>query len=84
MLDLVADRKKIAKQFPNLVDYESKQGFRHFYEFAPMPAAGTPIKDHQVKKGFFGIKRVEITRPFKRSSGGSHASPFRASRGTAI
>ena len=68
MLDLVADRKKIAKQFPNLVDYESKQAFRHFYEFAPMPAEGTPIKDHQVKKGFFGIKRVEITRPFKRSS----------------
>jgi hypothetical protein len=25
---LVAERKKIAKQFPNLVDYESKRAFR--------------------------------------------------------
>jgi predicted nucleotide-binding protein (sugar kinase/HSP70/actin superfamily) len=27
-----------------------------------MPAAGTPVKDFEVKKGFFSIKRVEITR----------------------
>jgi activator of 2-hydroxyglutaryl-CoA dehydratase/predicted nucleotide-binding protein (sugar kinase/HSP70/actin superfamily) len=68
MIALVADRKKIARQFPNLVDYESKQAFRHFYEPAPMPAAGAPIKDFVVKKGFLGIKRVETSRPFRRSS----------------
>jgi activator of 2-hydroxyglutaryl-CoA dehydratase/predicted nucleotide-binding protein (sugar kinase/HSP70/actin superfamily) len=67
MLDLVADRKKIAKQFPNLVDYESKLAFRHFYDPAPMPEAGTPVKDLVVKKGFLGIKRIETTRPFRRS-----------------
>jgi predicted nucleotide-binding protein (sugar kinase/HSP70/actin superfamily) len=67
MLALVADRKKIAKQFPNLVDYEAKLAFRHFYEPAPMPQAGTPVKDMVVKKGFFSIKRVETTRPFRRS-----------------
>jgi activator of 2-hydroxyglutaryl-CoA dehydratase/predicted nucleotide-binding protein (sugar kinase/HSP70/actin superfamily) len=68
MLALVAERKKIAKQFPNLVDYEAKQAFRHFYEPAPMPAEGTPVKDFVVKKGLFSIKRVETTRPFRRSS----------------
>jgi len=67
MLKLVAERKKIAKQFPNLVDYESKQAFRHFYEPAPMPAEGAPVKDVVVKKGFLGIRRVETTRPFRRS-----------------
>jgi activator of 2-hydroxyglutaryl-CoA dehydratase/predicted nucleotide-binding protein (sugar kinase/HSP70/actin superfamily) len=67
MLDLVAERKKIAKQFPNLVDYESKLAFRHFYDPAPMPEAGAPVKDYIVKKGFLGIKRVEVTRPFRRS-----------------
>jgi DNA-binding response OmpR family regulator len=36
MLDLVADRKKIAKEFPNVVDYESKLAFRHFFKPAPM------------------------------------------------
>jgi activator of 2-hydroxyglutaryl-CoA dehydratase/predicted nucleotide-binding protein (sugar kinase/HSP70/actin superfamily) len=67
MLALVADRKKIARQFPNVVDYESKLAFRHFYEPAPQPAAGAPLKDIEVKKGFFGTKRVERTRPFRRS-----------------
>ena len=67
MLDLVAERKKIAKEFPNLVDYESKQAFRHFYEPAPMPSDGAPVRDTVLKKGFFGIKKVETTRPFRRS-----------------
>jgi activator of 2-hydroxyglutaryl-CoA dehydratase/predicted nucleotide-binding protein (sugar kinase/HSP70/actin superfamily) len=67
MLDLVAERKKIAKQFPNLVDYESKLAFRHFYEAAPLPEDGAPVKDTVVKKGFLGIRRVETTRPFRRS-----------------
>ncbi|HSO00044.1 MAG TPA: BadF/BadG/BcrA/BcrD ATPase family protein [Candidatus Nanopelagicales bacterium] len=67
MLKLVAERKKIAKEFPNLVDYESKLAFRHFYKPAPMPAEGSPVKDVVVKKGFLGIRRVETSRPFRRS-----------------
>ncbi len=68
MLALVAERKKIAKQFPNLVDYESKRAFAHFYDPEPQPAAGTPVDDVIVKKGFLGIRRVNTTRPFRRSS----------------
>ncbi|WP_437731389.1 BadF/BadG/BcrA/BcrD ATPase family protein [Sorangium sp. So ce1335] len=67
MLALVAERKKIAKQFPNLVDYESKLAFRHFYDTAPLPEDGAPMKDTVLKKGFLGIRRVETTRPFRRS-----------------
>ena len=67
MLALVADRKQIAKQFPNVVDYESKQAFRHFYDGAPLPPDGAPVKDYVIKKGFLGSKRVETTRPFRRS-----------------
>ncbi|WP_437943201.1 BadF/BadG/BcrA/BcrD ATPase family protein [Sorangium sp. So ce281] len=70
MLALVAERKKIAKQFPNLVDYESKLAFRHFYDTAPLPEDGAPVKDTVVKKGFLGIRRVETTRPFRRSGAG--------------
>jgi len=68
MLSLVADRKKIAQQFPNLVDYEAKRAFMHFYKPAPMPEAGSPIKDVEVRKGLLGQRRVEITRPFRRST----------------
>ncbi|MBX3227667.1 MAG: CoA activase [Labilithrix sp.] len=68
MLDLVAERKKTAQQFPNMVDYEAKRAFMHFYDAAPMPEHGSPIKDIEIKKGIFGQRRVEITRPFQRSS----------------
>lgn len=68
MLDLVADRKKTAQQYPNMVDYEAKRAFAHFYVPAPQPADGSPIKDIEVRNGIFGQRRVEITRPFRRSS----------------
>jgi activator of 2-hydroxyglutaryl-CoA dehydratase/predicted nucleotide-binding protein (sugar kinase/HSP70/actin superfamily) len=67
MLALVSDRKKTAKKFPNLVDYESKLAFRHFYKPEPLPKEGTPLEDFIVKKGFLGIRRVATTRPFQRS-----------------
>ncbi|NOU28469.1 MAG: CoA activase [Polyangiaceae bacterium] len=68
MLKLVADRKKIAQEFPNLVDYESKRAFMHFYNPSPMPEDGSPVKDVEIKKGFLGLRRVPVTRPFNRSS----------------
>jgi predicted CoA-substrate-specific enzyme activase len=68
MLDLVEERKVLARQFPNMVDYEAKRAFMHVYEASPMPAEGSPLKDVVIKKGIFGAKRVEVTRPFQRSS----------------
>jgi predicted CoA-substrate-specific enzyme activase len=68
MLELVAERKKIAQEFPNCVDYEAKLAFRHFYDPLAMPAEGSPKKDVEMKRGIFGQRRVDVTRPFKRSS----------------
>jgi predicted CoA-substrate-specific enzyme activase len=68
MLALVADRKKIAQEFPNCVDYEAKKAFIHFYKPEPMPLHGSPVKDTEVKKGILGTRRVVVTRPFVRSS----------------
>ena len=67
MLELVAERKKIAQQFPNMVSYEANKCFSHFYKPAPMPEAESPVKDLEVRRGVFGIRRVEVTRPFQRS-----------------
>jgi predicted nucleotide-binding protein (sugar kinase/HSP70/actin superfamily) len=33
-----------------------------------MPEDGSPVKPIEVKKGIFGIRRQEVTRPFRRSS----------------
>jgi predicted CoA-substrate-specific enzyme activase len=68
MLSLVAERKKIAQQYPNMVSYEANRAFAHFYKFIPMPEDGALIDDVEVRKGIFGVRRVPVKRPFKRSS----------------
>jgi activator of 2-hydroxyglutaryl-CoA dehydratase/predicted nucleotide-binding protein (sugar kinase/HSP70/actin superfamily) len=69
MLELTRTRKQILKKYPNLVDYESKQAFRHFYDPEPLPHAGSLMDDIEVRKGFLnGVKRVPVKRPFQRSS----------------
>src|SRR4051812_44034303 len=67
MLELVSERKKLAQQFPNCVDYEANLAFRSFHKTLALPEAGTPIDDITVKRGIFGIKRVKTTRPFVSS-----------------
>jgi len=68
MLELVRERKKTAKQFPNLVAYEGSKAFKHFYQPAPMPEDGALIDDFEVRHGLFGIKKKRIKRPFRRAS----------------
>ncbi|HEY2408348.1 MAG TPA: BadF/BadG/BcrA/BcrD ATPase family protein [Polyangiaceae bacterium] len=68
MLSLMAERKKTAAAYPNIVSYEAERAFVHLYDQAPLPEAGTMIKDVQVTKTLFRIKREEVTRPFLRSS----------------
>ena len=68
MLALSAERKKLMKQYPNLVDTESKLLFRHFYDQAPMPDDGSKKMDVEVKRHLDGVRRVQVERPFQRSS----------------
>ncbi|MBK7584248.1 MAG: CoA activase [Myxococcales bacterium] len=74
MHELVAARKKIAAQHPNLVEYEGRHAFQHFYEPAPMPEAGSPLEDVRVKRGLFRVKRETFTRAFERSTSASWAA----------
>jgi activator of 2-hydroxyglutaryl-CoA dehydratase/predicted nucleotide-binding protein (sugar kinase/HSP70/actin superfamily) len=67
MLALTADRKKLMKKFPNLVDSEAKMLFRHFYDPAPMPAHGAKKLDVEVKKTLSGVRRTQVDRSFERS-----------------
>ena len=63
MLALVADRKKTAQQFPNMVDYEAKRAFMHFYD------AGAAAR---------ATARPSRTSRSARASSGSAASRSRA------
>ncbi len=78
MLEVAKQRKRLMKEFPNLVDYESKQLYRHFYDPPPLPTADTLIDDVEMKKGFLGgLKRVLVRRPFQRSSAESQKNRLR-------
>jgi predicted CoA-substrate-specific enzyme activase len=63
------ERQGRMKKYPNLVDYEAKLCFKSFFTPAPMPEAGAPVADVQVKKTLTGrVIRKDVTRPFNRSS----------------
>ncbi len=73
MLDLVAERKKIAAQYPNLVSYEAEQAFKSFYRPEPLPEEGADVEDVRVEKTLFRIKKETYRRGFRRSSAESIA-----------
>ncbi|MCC6645021.1 MAG: CoA activase [Polyangiaceae bacterium] len=79
MLALVDERKKMAKEFPNALDYEANLAFRSFYKPAPLPEHGSPTDDVEVKRGFFGLRRTEVRRPFV-SSGNANRDKLRRTR----
>ncbi len=65
---LAKERNALRKRFPNMVDEESKLAFKHFYDFAPLPAAGTSKRDVEVRrKRFFRVARRVLNRGFQRS-----------------
>ncbi len=69
MEEIVRERRKIMKEFPNLVTYEGLKAFKRVAGVKPMPEAGEPFEDVRVRRGFFGsIERTRYTRGFRRSS----------------
>jgi activator of 2-hydroxyglutaryl-CoA dehydratase/predicted nucleotide-binding protein (sugar kinase/HSP70/actin superfamily) len=68
MLELSAERKKLMKLYPNLVDTESKMLFRHFYDQRPMPEDGATKIDVEVKRTLTNVRRTPVERKFQRSS----------------
>ncbi len=63
------ERQAWMRQHANLAWYEAHQLFRQEYNTAPLPADKSPIRDIQLRKGWFNsIKRISIIRGFERSS----------------
>ena len=66
---IVKERRKIMREFPNLVTYEGLKAFKRVAGVKPMPESGTPIEDVRVERKFFGsIERTKYMRTFQRSS----------------
>jgi predicted CoA-substrate-specific enzyme activase len=69
MEEIVKERRKIMKEFPNLVTYEGLKAFKRVSGVRDLPEQGAPIEDVEVKRKFFGsIERSRYLRGFRRSS----------------
>jgi activator of 2-hydroxyglutaryl-CoA dehydratase/predicted nucleotide-binding protein (sugar kinase/HSP70/actin superfamily) len=69
MEELVKERRKILREFPNLVTYEGLKVFKRVSGVQPMLEAGTQVEDVTVERKFFGsIERTKYQRTFQRSS----------------
>ncbi|MEM7434276.1 MAG: BadF/BadG/BcrA/BcrD ATPase family protein [Myxococcota bacterium] len=69
MEELVKERRKVMKEFPNLVTYEGLKAFKRISGVKPLPSAQTEIEDIKVERKFFGsIERTSYKRLFQRSS----------------
>jgi len=65
---LARKRNQLRSQFPNLVTEEATLSFRHFYDYKPLPPAGTSKQDVEVKRrSLFRVARRVLHRGFQRS-----------------
>ncbi|WP_199615657.1 BadF/BadG/BcrA/BcrD ATPase family protein [Paenibacillus alkalitolerans] len=71
VVKLTRERQELKKHYPNLVDYEARRMFQHFYDPEPLPEPETAVTDKQLKRGLFGVggtRSVAFRRQFQRSS----------------
>ena len=62
-------RKKRMKRYPNLVAYEAKLCYKHFFKHDALPTTDAWVDDIEVKRTLFGgVKQKSIRRHFQRSS----------------
>jgi predicted CoA-substrate-specific enzyme activase len=67
VVKLTQERQQLKKHYPNLVEYEARRMFQHFYDPKPLPAADTFVEDVRVRRGLFGMRKTAFRRPFQRS-----------------
>jgi predicted CoA-substrate-specific enzyme activase len=70
VIKLTKDRQELKKHYPNLVEYESRRMFQHFYDPKPLPGPEEMIDDVLLQRrwmGLGGLRKAPIRRQFQRS-----------------
>ncbi|MED4731059.1 BadF/BadG/BcrA/BcrD ATPase family protein [Aneurinibacillus migulanus] len=69
VIKLTRERQELKKHYPNLVEYEARRMFQHFYDPTPLPESNTPAKDVPIKRRWLsGMRKTRQQRHFERSS----------------
>jgi hypothetical protein len=63
------ERGKVRRQYPNMVEFEADLTFKHFFQPAVLPPAGSAKRDIVVKRlSFRRVARRAMNRGFQRSN----------------
>ncbi|NGQ93971.1 CoA activase [Brevibacillus sp. SYP-B805] len=69
VVKLVKERNELKKHYPNLVDYEARRMFQHFYDPDPLPEPDTVVNDIRLARSWFGgVRKTAYRRSFQRSA----------------
>jgi activator of 2-hydroxyglutaryl-CoA dehydratase/predicted nucleotide-binding protein (sugar kinase/HSP70/actin superfamily) len=71
VIQLTRERQERKKHYPNLVEYEARRMFQHFYEPQALPEPDEWVDDVRLKRGWFGVggmRKRAYQRHFDRST----------------
>ncbi|KGE17313.1 BadF/BadG/BcrA/BcrD ATPase family protein [Paenibacillus wynnii] len=68
VVKLTKQRQVLKRNYPNLVEYEARRLFQHFYEVEPLPKQELLRNDVRLKRGWFGFGSRRNQRQFEHSS----------------
>ncbi|AJY74641.1 BadF/BadG/BcrA/BcrD ATPase family protein [Paenibacillus beijingensis] len=68
VVKLTKERQDLKKHYPNLVEYEARRMFQHFYDPEPMPESDTHVHDIQLQRSWIGLRKTSYRRNFERSA----------------
>lgn len=70
VVKLTKERQEVKKHYPNLVEYEARRMFQHFYDSEPLPESDVPVDEVRLKRSWFGLggmRKDQQRRQFGRS-----------------
>lgn len=68
VVKLTKQRQDLKKHYPNLVEYEARRMYQHFYEPEPLPEADRQVQDVRLQRSWIGTRKTSYLRDFARSS----------------
>ncbi|NJJ41103.1 BadF/BadG/BcrA/BcrD ATPase family protein [Paenibacillus apii] len=71
VVKLTKERQELKKHYPNLVEYEARRMFQHFFDAESLPESDMQMDEVRMKRGWFGlggVRKNQQHRPFDRSS----------------
>ncbi|OIB01467.1 CoA activase [Paenibacillus sp. LC231] len=68
VVKLTRQRQDLKKHYPNLVEYEARRMYQHFYEPELLPESDRQVQDVRLQRSWIGMRKTSYLRDIARSS----------------